>query len=512
MNSLKTIEIYNYKSIKHLELNLNRNLNIIVGSNNSGKSNIISAIFESLDVKNLDTAFQSISRLENFERKLPKTILSTSNKQIITLNNKNKHSIEYEDNNTNTIYNENAKEAVNKRIKIAKVDNNTSLDQSIIEIVQFFDDLDNNEVAILLSNINRDLLAISKDYYSLLIFNNELYVADCYGDTAPINEKSNGVKKLIIMSYYINKYNVKNNKMPDIILFDEPEVHLHIEAQRYLYKKIQEVFKNSQIIISTHSTAFINETDINNILLIERDVLQGTYIDYNKKDKVKLLEINQIMGINLLDTLRININSTVVMVEGKTDKIVHQYIYHRLFPKKSLTFIETEGANKISDFITVYKEVFPNPPLGVLDYDKKGLEMAKKIQNNFNSDYNNRIILNNNKSIKESNLDEKIEDEYSIQLEDLFEKEFITKCISELLIEDEISDTLKEDLESYQNFKSFENVIERKNIMKKDSKYHINKYVLNLLIIRKLKELDEPNFQKTTSKFQEIYITLNKRK
>lgn len=367
MNSLKTIEIYNYKSIKHLELNLNRNLNIIVGSNNSGKSNIISAIFESLDVKNLDTAFQSISRLENFERKLPKTILSTSNKQIITLNNKNKHSIEYEDNNTNTIYNESAKEAVNKRIKIAKVDNNTSLDQSIIEIVQFFDDLDNNEVAILLSNINRDLLAISKDYYSLLIFNNELYVADCYGDTAPINEKSNGVKKLIIMSYYINKYNVKNNKMPDIILFDEPEVHLHIEAQRYLYKKIQEVFKNSQIIISTHSTAFINETDIINILLIERDVLQGTYIDYNKKDKVKLLEINQIMGINLLDTLRININSTVVMVEGKTDKIVHQYIYHRLFPKKSLTFIETEGADKISDFITVYKEVFPNPPLGVLD-------------------------------------------------------------------------------------------------------------------------------------------------
>ncbi len=50
-------------------------------------------------------------------------------------------------------------------------------------------------------------------------------------------KKSNGVKKLIIMSYYINKYNVKNNKMPDIILFDEPEVHLHIEAQRYLYKK-----------------------------------------------------------------------------------------------------------------------------------------------------------------------------------------------------------------------------------------------------------------------------------
>ncbi|MGC9646422.1 TOPRIM nucleotidyl transferase/hydrolase domain-containing protein [Staphylococcus epidermidis] len=92
------------------------------------------------------------------------------------------------------------------------------------------------------------------------------------------------------------------------------------------------------------------------------------------------MEINQIMGINLLDTLRININSTVVMVEGKTDKIVHQYIYHRLFPKKSLTFIETEGANKISDFITVYKEVFPNPPLGVLDYDKKGLEMAKKFK------------------------------------------------------------------------------------------------------------------------------------
>src|SRR5699024_12844253 len=120
--------------------------------------------------------------------------------------------------------------------------------------------------------------------------------------------------------------------------------------------------------------------------------------------------------------------------------------------------IETEGVDKILDCNNVNKEVLTKTLPGVLEYDKKGLKMAKKIKNNFNSDYNNMIILNNNKSIKESNLDEKIEDEYSIQLEHLFEKEFIIECISELIIEDEISDILKEDLESYQKFKSFENV------------------------------------------------------
>ncbi|WP_210140771.1 AAA family ATPase [Staphylococcus sp. GDX8P107P-1] len=513
MSKIEQFKIYNYKSIKELVVDLNKNLNIFVGPNNSGKTNIINAIFEGLNVKSSNTPYTSISRIDNFERKKVKAIFSTFEKGKIIYNEDSyNNSVKYLKPDINPLYDENAKRSISKNIKVAKVDNNTTMEQSMIEIVDFLDGLEDDEMSSVLSNINKDLMVLSKQFYSLSIFNNRIFVADSYGDTAPISEKSNGVKKLVIMSYWINKYNIKNSELPDIILFDEPEVHLHIEAQRYLYKKIKESFTESQIIISTHSTAFINETDINNIYLVDRDVMRGTFIDFKNEDKVKLLKINEIMGINLLDTLKIDVNATVVMVEGKTDKNVHNFIYHKLFPKKKLTFIEIEGANKITDFISVYKEVFPTPPLGILDYDSKGLSLIKKIKDKFDNIYNYRIILNNNEFIESYEGNENVSDEKSIQVEDLFEKDFIITCIKKLLTKDGVIEYFDEILKEYKNFKLFEKVIKSKNIKIKGFKYSINKYSLNIIIMQNLQILDKDSFIKVVTNFEKLYDNLNKNK
>lgn len=69
MSKIEQFKIYNYKSIKELVVDLNKNLNIFVGPNNSGKTNIINAIFEGLNVKSSNTPYTSISRIDNFERK-----------------------------------------------------------------------------------------------------------------------------------------------------------------------------------------------------------------------------------------------------------------------------------------------------------------------------------------------------------------------------------------------------------------------------------------------------------
>lgn len=221
MSKIEQFKIYNYKSIKELVVDLNKNLNIFVGPNNSGKTNIINAIFEGLNVKSSNTPYTSISRIDNFERKKVKAIFSTFEKGKIIYNEDSyNNSVKYLKPDINPLYDENAKRSISKNIKVAKVDNNTTMEQSMIEIVDFLDGLEDDEMSSVLSNINKDLMVLSKQFYSLSIFNNRIFVADSYGDTAPISEKSNGVKKLVIMSYWINKYNIENSELPDIILFD----------------------------------------------------------------------------------------------------------------------------------------------------------------------------------------------------------------------------------------------------------------------------------------------------
>ncbi|MCD8801527.1 AAA family ATPase [Mammaliicoccus sciuri] len=518
MSYIKKIIINNYKSIKKIELDLKENLNIIIGPNNSGKSNIISSVYESLSIRDVNSAYSHISRLDNFERRLPQVkIITNKNDEIYFNSDKFNSPIAYKRNGISSVLHD--KEAINKvrHIKIAKVDNHLYNEEFIKEIYEFLEGLSAEEMAIVLSNINKDLLLLSNQYYSLLIYDDRLYVADSYGDTAPISEKSNGVKKLVIMAYWINKYNLQNREIPDVIIFDEPEVHLHTEAQRFLYFKLKEVFKKSQIIISTHSATFINNTDSDNIFLIDRDAMNGTYLDNKIGDKQKLIRINNIMGINLLDTLRINSSYTTVLVEGKTDKNYHKYIYHRLFPRKNLNFWEIEGANRIVDFISVYKELFPNPPMGILDYDQKGIELIKSIKSKYGNDYNKRIILNNNKNIINYSGDEKIETGRELEVEDLFEKKFLHSAIEELVRED---DSIEGEFESFnnkisncKNFCEIEKMIKDCNFKyKNSSEYKINKYRLNIKILEKLQLLNDLEFRDNTKNFHELYKEINKNK
>lgn len=468
MNKINCIKIKNYKSIKEMVLKLNEDLNVFVGPNNSGKSNILNCVFEIVNIEEKPEAIKSsMSRLNNYERRNPYIEVKTSNNEVFGYNNLSRSSnrVYYKKGGAAPSFDASATSNINEKISVAKVDSYIDINKVQEDMYEFFDGLDDGEISVLLSYINHDLMIISNEFYSLSIANNKLFVADSYGDTALIEEKSNGVKKLVFMSYFLNKFNIRHREMPDIIIFDEPEAHLHIQAQRYLYKKIKEVFSGKQIIISTHSTAFINDTDLDKVFLVDRSPFEGTYIDYNKKDRKKLLKINEIMGINLLDTLGMDINITLVMVEGKTDKFYHDYVYHRLFPTKKKKFVEVEGANKITDFISVYKEIFPMTPTGILDYDNKGLDMASKIKSKFENEFDNKIILNNEILIKNINENE-VEIGKQIEVEDLltldFLKEEVIKLIKEeLQVEKGNLEIIENKIQESSNFKQMEEYLKK---------------------------------------------------
>lgn len=60
----------------------------------------------------------------------------------------------------------------------------------------------------------------------------------------------------------------------DFILFEEPEAHLHLEAQREMAKAlVKMVNKGKKILITTHSDTFLQQ--LNNLILLERLKKQG---------------------------------------------------------------------------------------------------------------------------------------------------------------------------------------------------------------------------------------------
>lgn len=89
MSKIKELSIFKYKSISKLEIALNQNLNIIIGANNSGKTNIINTIFEGLNLTESSNPYLNISRIDNFEGKKPRVIFKTFENETIIFNEEN---------------------------------------------------------------------------------------------------------------------------------------------------------------------------------------------------------------------------------------------------------------------------------------------------------------------------------------------------------------------------------------------------------------------------------------
>jgi predicted ATP-dependent endonuclease of OLD family len=99
-----------------------------------------------------------------------------------------------------------------------------------------------------------------------------------------------------------------------IYLIDEPELHLHPQAQNRLFILLKEISKDKQVFISTHSPYFIESPLIYNIFKFENNdgvIKQTSCSDYGLTNAQKDL-------LNL-DIKEIFFAKKVLCVEGKTD-------------------------------------------------------------------------------------------------------------------------------------------------------------------------------------------------
>lgn len=95
------------------------------------------------------------------------------------------------------------------------------------------------------------------------------------------------------------------------ILFDEPDAHLHINLQRKIISYFKQK-KDIQFIIATHSEEFIKGTDVNSII----SVLSGHPHRIVSNDEI----IEALSNVDNIDIIRTQDNPYILYIEGEDDE------------------------------------------------------------------------------------------------------------------------------------------------------------------------------------------------
>ncbi|MED4971299.1 ATP-dependent nuclease [Parageobacillus toebii] len=143
------------------------------------------------------------------------------------------------------------------------------------------------------------------------------FVDDGYSTTS-IGRKGSGVQSSLIVSLFraYAKHHISKNIVFGI---EEPDVYLHVGAQRKIFHSLQSVTQNAgQVILTTHSTVFIDRGNLKGITLLKRDK-QGDVVAKRIKKDTDISVIQENLDIRNSDWFQWD---AVLMVEGATERTV----------------------------------------------------------------------------------------------------------------------------------------------------------------------------------------------
>lgn len=123
-----------------------------------------------------------------------------------------------------------------------------------------------------------------------------------------------------------------------LLMFEEPESHLHPEAIRNLISVFRQHTRNKQILLTTHSATAILNFNIDNVYLVGRDGNNDTEINAVSSDQAPA--VVEKLGVRPSDFL---CHDIVIFVEG----IYDEWIFKEFFEKAKLNidacYIPTDG-------------------------------------------------------------------------------------------------------------------------------------------------------------------------
>ncbi|USS41574.1 ATP-dependent endonuclease [Thermococcus aggregans] len=189
----------------------------------------------------------------------------------------------------------------------------------------------------------------------------------------PITYRGSGMQRYFILAL-LEIYRAQKIGKGYVLLFEEPEIYLHVGAQKKLCGILQEFSKEGQVIISTHSSVFVNSGELSTSYLLVKE---------NGETKLRKFtgskEILEELGMSPSD---IFLTDGIIFVEGPSDREILQIFAKALFSKweeYNIAIIPIGGSNINHQDPEILSKVNPNIAV-ILDSDIKneGSDLSPK--------------------------------------------------------------------------------------------------------------------------------------
>lgn len=372
--------------------NAGSGLTVLVGPNNSGKSTLIEAIhLLSINKDTIPSTSRNVKTNSSILIKAEDTIgnevslESTENKGAFIQRKFNGEVQEYWDNKLNTFI-LTSKRGFSSTFSNNSYQNRESYTSNIGNEEYRNENNINNNFGGRLLNIYKNKAAFNNCLNKVLspvpewtiesLTGNNLYLEFSFNE---IKHSSNGAG-----DGYINIFNIVDSLYDssenNVILIDEPEISLHPDLQRKLFKLLVEYSKDKQIIISTHSPYFVDWNVFAN---------RGKVIRFKKEqDFIRIYELSESTKVDIKNILKdannphilsLNaneiffLNDNVILTEGQDDVVCYKEIFKKYNFDSNASFFGwgAGGAPKVKTILTILYELGYKKVFTILDNDKR---------------------------------------------------------------------------------------------------------------------------------------------
>lgn len=147
----------------------------------------------------------------------------------------------------------------------------------------------------------------------------------------------------LILDYELNQ--------PDILLIEEPEIHLHPALETIIMRYLKSIENNCQIFITTHSTNFLDTAEMRNVYLVSRK-------GYDSSTNIQLVthqeaeeSIPRELGIRLSSLFMYD---KLVFVEGLDEDVIREWasICSVKLTQPSIGFVSMGGVRNFTHYAT----------------------------------------------------------------------------------------------------------------------------------------------------------------
>ena len=162
-------------------------------------------------------------------------------------------------------------------------------------------------------------------------------------DRFSISERSEGAKQFLSLILSLSIETTNHERKNELILIDEPEVHLHPSGIRDLAKELLKIGRDNYVFLATHSPFMIDKTHKERHYIVKKNKKAITEIT-KIKDTDNIIDdevLNEAFGINVYRDL---LNPHSILVEGASDKLILQKAFN-LLGRKDIGIANGHGSN-----------------------------------------------------------------------------------------------------------------------------------------------------------------------